>query len=86
MTRGAREEIYVSRLLKGYTPKTYKCIGSFVARELSSVIVAAVRLFIRLRTVHKIFGLLRRLFLSLLREIRGGRIKPRGTGGCVAAW
>lgn len=34
----------------------------------------------------EIFGLSRRLFLSLLREIRGGRITPRGTGGGVTAW
>ena len=34
----------------------------------------------------QIFGLSRRLFLSLLRGIRGGRITPMGTGGGVTAW
>ena len=38
---------------KSDTPKTYKQIGGFVAKELSNA---------------QIFGLSRRLFLSLLRE------------------
>lgn len=33
--RYKRVEIYVSRLLR-YAPKTYKCIVSFVAKDLSS--------------------------------------------------
>lgn len=66
---------YVGRPLRD-TPKTYKRIGGFVAKELSNAYNSGcVSIYLS-----------RRLFLSLLRGIRGGRIIPMGTGGGVTAW
>lgn len=76
-----RVKIYVGRPLAD-TPKTYKRIGGFVAKELSNAYNSGcVSIYEAKDKNAQIFGLSRRLFLSLLREIRGGRIIPRGTGG-----
>lgn len=81
-----RVKIYVGRPLAD-TPKPYKQIGGFVAKELSNAYNSGcVSIYEAKDKNAQIFGLSRRLFLSLLREIRGGRIIPRGTGGCVTAW
>lgn len=69
-----RVKIYVGRPLRD-TPKTYKQIGGFVAKELSNAYNSGCV------SIYEA-----KLFLSLLREIRGGRIIPRGTGGGVTAW
>lgn len=62
-----RVKIYVGRPLAD-TPKTYKRIGGFVAKELSNAYNSGcVSIY------------------EALREIRGGRIIPRGTGGCGEA-
>lgn len=76
-----RVKIYVGRPLRD-TPKTYKQIGGFVAKELSNAYNSGcVSIYEAKDKNAQIFGLSRRLFLSLLRGIRGGRIIPMGTGG-----
>lgn len=81
-----RVKIYVGRPLRD-TPKTYKRIGGFVAKELSNAYNSSCVSIYEAKDKTLRYSVYRDgCFLSLLREIRGGRIIPRGTGGGVTAW
>lgn len=81
-----RVKIYVGRPLAD-TSKTYKQIGGFVAKELSNAYNSGCVSIYEAKDKTLRYSVYRDgCFLSLLREIRGGRIIPMGTGGGVTAW
>lgn len=81
-----RVKIYVGRPLRD-TPKTYKRIGGFVAKELSNAYNSGCVSIYEAKDKTLRYSVYRDgCFLSLLWEIRGGRIIPWGTGGGVTAW
>lgn len=72
-----RVKIYVGRPLRD-TPKTYKRIGGFVAKELSNAYNSGCVSIYEAKDKTLRYSVYRDgCFLSLLREIRGGRIIPR---------
>ena len=80
-----RVKIYVGRPLAD-TPKTYKQIGGFVAKELSNAYNSGCVSIYEAKDKTLRYSVYRDGCFYPYYEIRGGRIIPMGTGGGVTAW